>query len=274
MDQAQKLRYMLNYSPEIPQSPKIVSIVSGKGGTGKTFFSINFAYNLAQQNYRVLLVDLDFNLANIHLFLDETPESTIFDFMLNRSTLDETIINYTTNLDVIYGDSGNLSITNVTEKQVLSFIRKIISISDRYDYIIFDNSAGISPNIYTILSASGKLIIVVNPEPIAVIDAYVVFKIMKKNKIKLDSSVVINKAEDLRDGKTAYENLAKASERFLKVIPDYLGCVKFDKIVDETIRAQSLISVSFPEHHISKSISQIATNFVKKHQLANIEQTA
>ncbi len=274
MDQAQRLRYMLNYEPVVPRSEKIISIVSGKGGTGKTFFSINFAYQLAKRDYRVLLVDLDFNLANIHLFLDETPENTIFDFMLNRATIDDTIVNYSKNLDVIYGDSGSLSITNVTEEQILSFLRKIISLKDRYDYIIFDNSAGVSPNIFTILSASGKLIIVANPEPIAVIDAYVVFKIMKKNKIKTESYVLLNKSEDKLDGQTAYENLAKASEKFLKVKPSYLGYIHFDKIVDESIRAQTIISISLPEHHITKSIEKITDEFVKKNQLANIGQTA
>lgn len=274
MDQAQRLRYLLNYEQTVPFSEKIISIVSGKGGTGKTFFATNFAYQLAKFNYRVLLVDLDFNLANVHLFLDETPENTVFDFLLNRTTLEDAIVHYSENIDIIFGDSGSLSLTNVTEEQALYLIRKIISISDRYDYIIFDNSAGISPHIFTILSASGKLIIVANPEPIAVIDAYVVFKIMKKNRIKADSYVVINKAQDREDGKTAFENLANASYKFLKVKPKNLGYIKFDRIVDETIRGQQILSLSFPQHTITSQINKITADFVKKNQLANIEQTA
>lgn len=273
MDQAQKLRYLLNYEPSTPYSEKIVSIVSGKGGTGKTFFAINFAYQLAKLNYRVLLVDLDFNLANVHLFLDKTPENTVFDFLLNRSTLKDTIVNYAENIDIIFGDSGSLSITNVSEEQTKSFLRKVVSISDEYDYIIFDNSAGINPNIFTILSGSGKLIIVANPEPIAVIDAYVVFKIMKKNRIKADSYVVINKAQDKLDGQTAYENLSNASLKFLKVKPKDLGYIAFDRIVDESIRGQLILSLSFPEHSITNEIQRITKRFVKINHLANIEQT-
>ncbi len=274
MDQAQKLRYLLNYERTVPRSEKIISIVSGKGGTGKTFFSINFAYQLAKRNYRVLLVDLDFNLANVHLFLDDTPENTIFDFVLNRATLENTIVHFTDNMDIIYGDSGSLSITNITSEQVEYFLRKIIQISDRYDYIVFDNSAGISANIFTILSASGELIIVANPEPIAVIDAYVVFKIMKKNRIKTKSYVVINNAMDTADGRGAFNNLSKASMKFLKVEPDNLGYIFTSPIVSETIRAQKILSIAFPNHQVTQAINKISDNFLKKNQLANIEQSA
>ena len=44
-------------------SEKIVAVTSGKGGTGKTFFAANLAYQFALTS-KVLLVDIDFNLSN------------------------------------------------------------------------------------------------------------------------------------------------------------------------------------------------------------------
>ncbi|MFM9013030.1 MAG: AAA family ATPase, partial [Gemmatimonadota bacterium] len=50
-----------------PQTARVVSIASGKGGTGKSVVSTNLAVLRAQQGERVLLVDFDAGLANDHL---------------------------------------------------------------------------------------------------------------------------------------------------------------------------------------------------------------
>ena len=47
----------------------IISIASGKGGTGKTTISTNLAYTLSQNGKKVVLADLDVEEANSALFL-------------------------------------------------------------------------------------------------------------------------------------------------------------------------------------------------------------
>jgi flagellar biosynthesis protein FlhG len=68
---------------------KILAVASGKGGTGKSFFILNYAYQLSSMGKRVLLIDLDSNLANIDVMLNETSENTIGDFLQNRVLLKE-----------------------------------------------------------------------------------------------------------------------------------------------------------------------------------------
>jgi len=52
----------------------IITIASGKGGTGKTTFSVNMAYTLADNGYTVRLLDCDVEEPNDHLFIQ--PEFT------------------------------------------------------------------------------------------------------------------------------------------------------------------------------------------------------
>lgn len=52
----------------------IITVASGKGGTGKTTFAVNLAYALAQRGDRVRLLDCDVEEPNDHLFV--RPEST------------------------------------------------------------------------------------------------------------------------------------------------------------------------------------------------------
>jgi len=48
---------------------RIITIVSGKGGVGKTSLTANLGVALAQSGLKVLLVDADVAMANLSLIL-------------------------------------------------------------------------------------------------------------------------------------------------------------------------------------------------------------
>ncbi|MBL7086189.1 MAG: P-loop NTPase, partial [Candidatus Cloacimonetes bacterium] len=54
-----------------------ISVASGKGGTGKTTFAVNFSLFLNNKNKnKVVLVDLDVEEPDCHIFLNDNKLNT------------------------------------------------------------------------------------------------------------------------------------------------------------------------------------------------------
>lgn len=63
--------------------PQVITITSGKGGVGKTTFSINLAITLSQMGQRVFLMDADLGTANVDVLLNLQPRYNL-NHIINR----------------------------------------------------------------------------------------------------------------------------------------------------------------------------------------------
>ena len=69
-DQARELRRIVDQQRQKDRSPsnfKTFTILSGKGGVGKSNLSVNLACALAEQKKKVALLDADMGLANLDM---------------------------------------------------------------------------------------------------------------------------------------------------------------------------------------------------------------
>jgi flagellar biosynthesis protein FlhG len=252
---------------------KIISICSGKGGTGKTFFAANFAYQLSRLNKKVLLVDLDLNFSNINILLNQTSECSITNFFEQSKSLEETICQYLPNLDLIYGDSGRDNFPRVSREILDYFFISLVKVQERYDFIILDSSAGADNLLLHQLMKSDCTIFVTSPEPTAIMDTYVVVKMLRESNSETSKYVVINKTEDKQEAENAFQNLSTAVRHFLKDDVNYLGRISFDMAVHKSIVNQELLSRFYLESNASKEIFMIGTQFLNNIQMANNNQS-
>ncbi len=56
---------------------RLIVVGGGKGGTGKSFVTVNLAVLASLQGCRVVAVDGDLGLANLHLLLGLDPEKNL-----------------------------------------------------------------------------------------------------------------------------------------------------------------------------------------------------
>ena len=262
----------LNAKAKLSERKNIISLTSGKGGTGKTVLSVNSAYTLAKQNKKVLLIDLDSNLSNINILLNVFAENTLNNFLSGQKLFSDLIYTHNENLHIIFGDSGNTEYPK-PKKEIIDFIfTQVAKIQNDYDFIIIDASAGIDDDVLTILKNSDMNIIVTTTEPTAVMDAYVVMKILKQNNILESSQILINKCFDECDALTARENLKQAAFHFLKKEISILGLIDFDIEINKSIINQNIFVENHPKLKSAMQISAISSQFEKLIHVVNNSQ--
>ncbi|MGB9715578.1 MAG: P-loop NTPase [Thermodesulfovibrionales bacterium] len=151
----------------------IFSVGGGKGGVGKSIFSIALGISLARNGYSVILIDLDLGAANLHTYLNifgKTP--TISDFIFKKvSSLEDILIKTSQrNLLFISGADFVPGMANPAHWTKLKIMRHIRTLPS--DYIIIDLGAGVHFNVLDFFAISHRGIVITVPEPGAVMNAY------------------------------------------------------------------------------------------------------
>ena len=91
-----------------PVNDNIIAVASGKGGVGKTWFSITLSHAFALRSSRVLLFDADLGLANVDIQLGLMPQRDIGGVISGKLTMSQAKTRYEEGkFDVLAGHSGS-----------------------------------------------------------------------------------------------------------------------------------------------------------------------
>lgn len=236
---------------------KIFAFTSGKGGTGKTFISLNIAYTLSQKS-KILFIDLDQNLSNANIMINEVSSKTLYNFFSGKSLLSDLIIETYPGLHFIFGDSGKLGYQQKPNNSMNQLFNQLYELESKYDFVFIDTGSGAGDEVFSILLKTDVNIIVTTTEPTSIMDAYVMLKLLNGRNYKGEKKILINKCVDPEDGKTAYNNLGLAANHFLNEKLNLLGFIEYDRAVSASIIAQELIVKSHPNLPVCKKISEIS----------------
>jgi len=268
LDRIIELEKLFNTSKQILSSKK-VAIASGKGGTGKTFFASNLAYQLSKTK-KILLIDLDFNLANIHLLFNSHPQKTLTDYFESRNLFEEVVTKHNSNLHLIFGEAGYSDKDLPSYKQINTMLDEVDKLSEKYDLILFDLGAGISKENIFVLSRSDIKVIVATPEPTALMDAYVVIKQLIAGSAEENIFVTINRVIESDEAEQAFDNLKTAVNHFLKTRIDFLVSIPESLQIRKSIIEQNLYTKQQKTDIVVEAFSSAIHKINKINQVFNI----
>ena len=241
------------------KSRNILAIASGKGGVGKTWFSITLAHALANRGNQTLLFDGDLGLANLDIQLGLMPQQDLSSVITGRLTLNQVVIKYADGgFDVIAGRSGSGSLANVTASRIQRISDDLALLASRYDNVLIDLGAGVERTVRQLVHNASTCIVVLTDEPTSLTDAYAFIKVIHTERPEIDVQVVTNIVNSTHEGQRTYNTLLKACQGFLKISPPLLGIIRRDSKVPETIRRQAPLLTRFPNTEAAVDVEKIA----------------
>ncbi|MGC8637407.1 MAG: AAA family ATPase [Athalassotoga sp.] len=236
-DQASELRDQVHLA-------RIITTVSGKGGVGKSLTTLNLAVALSNMGKRVLVFDMDVGFANLNILGDIESRKTLKDFFGGLKLKD--IIEKTK-----YGfwllNGGN----SANDFYAFQFGERERLFSEFYefvsdvDYILFDTGAGYSKMLDDIYTASDDFILVITPEPTAIMDGYTFVKLLSMKKPDGRFFLVVNMVNDLSEGRNIIERFEDVARRFSSLRFEKGFSILNDPQVRRSVREQIPFIISY-----------------------------
>ncbi|WP_048151421.1 cell division ATPase MinD [Palaeococcus ferrophilus] len=159
---------------------KIISIVSGKGGTGKTTTTANLAVALGKLGKSVVAVDGDLTMANLSLVMGLDDASvTIHDVLIGTAEIKDAIyaIPDFENVHVIPAAIDWEHVMKADPRGLPSVIKPL---KEQFDYVLIDCPAGLQVDAMSAMLSGEEVLLVTNPEISCMTDTMKVGIVLKR----------------------------------------------------------------------------------------------
>ncbi|WP_181536722.1 MinD/ParA family protein [[Anoxybacillus] calidus] len=268
-DQAESLRMLLNRMDKETKT-KAIAVISGKGGVGKSNFSLNFSLMLLKRGFNVLLFDMDIGMGNIDILLGQSSHVSIIDMFNNGLSIRDLIKKGPENLSFIAGGTGLTKVFTMDQQKLDYFIDQLQSVSQEYDYMIFDMGAGISEDRLQLLMAVHEIFVITTPEPTSITDAYAAMKYIHMLEKNIPFYLVVNRAQTDKEGRETLIRLTNAMKQFLGKEIIKLGMLPEDRAVSKAVARQMPFLLLDPATKVSRAIVEITDRYLSKNTDAEI----
>jgi len=249
------------------ESATLTAIASGKGGVGKTWFSITLAHAWAKLGRNVLLFDGDLGLANIDIQLGLPPGPGLGAVLAGKTRLGQAAIAHPEfGFSVLAGQSGSGALSSLPLPQVAGLISTLRTLP--YDDIILDLGAGLDHANRHLAAQAARLLVLVTDEPTALTDAYAVIKVHAADAPTgvqggTDVQIAVNQAANAAAGQRTYAKLARACSHFLNCTPPLAGIIRRDDKVRDAIRHQTPLLTRHPASHAATDMERLARHLLE-----------
>lgn len=224
---------------------RIISVVSGKGGVGKTTLTANLGAYLAGLGENVLTIDANLSGASLGLHLD-LPDECLFSLNMllkgEASPLDVTYKHFL-GFDIVPASVVDMHINPRRLKHVLK------TLSEGRDFVIIDSAPGINNEALASIESSDEIVLVTTPEMPSIIDILRSKKLIEDRDKKI-LGVVVN-----RIGKDGFEVDSHHIEDILEL--PVIASIPENRKVRESIALKRPVVTSFPNSGASLEIKRL-----------------
>ncbi|MHC1789618.1 MinD/ParA family protein [Solidesulfovibrio sp.] len=236
---------------------RVLAIASGKGGVGKTSVAVNLAFALGALGKRVCLLDADLGLSNVDVLLGISPVVTLEQVLFEGVPMERAIMSVGRNVDIISGSSGVSRMAELSRHKRTDLVREFHKLI-AYDYLLVDNSPGITAQVVSLCLSCGDVLVIINPEPSSITDAYALIKIFKENGLSKDPLLIINRSHTQQRSQSVFERIQKTAATHLGVTCQLGGIIPEDPALYRAATRQTPLVELEPASPAAKAFRDLA----------------
>lgn len=249
--------------------PKVISIHSYRGGTGKSNFTANLAATIALQGYRVGVVDTDIQSPGIHTLFGLEPEdlkTTMNSYLWGEAPIEEAIYDVSSTIQL--DDKGQIFLIPSSVKaedisrilnegydvKVLNDgLRKFVQ-GQQLDYLFIDTHPGLSRETFLSIAISHILILILRPDKQDYQGTAVTLDVAKALKVR-KMLLTINKALS----SMSFEALKQKAEETYNI--PVAGIFPLSEDIVQ-LASEGIFCHRYPEHIVSQEFQKVAQQLI------------
>jgi flagellar biosynthesis protein FlhG len=234
-----------------------IAFTSGKGGVGKSNLVLNTGLLLARHGRRVAILDGNLGLANLTVLMGQAPKYDLRDVLAGDKRMRDIVMRGPHGLLVIPAGSGVAELANLTEVDRAELFEQLREIENGVEFLLIDTGAGISDTVLSLILASDESVVVTQPEPTALADAYALIKVVVQQFPSYPFHVLINMVRDGKQAQQIQGSLREILTRFLGYTPGDAGYVVMDGAVTQSVVQQVPFTILAPRAPASRCLEDL-----------------
>jgi pilus assembly protein CpaE len=236
------------------QIGRVITIMSPKGGAGKTVAAANVGLQLAMWSEpdRVVIMDADLQFGDISLVMQVDPVHTIVDAARELDDLDEDLMrslltSHPSGLRIL---AAPLEPSLADEVSTQSVVRSIAMLKRMFDYVVIDTAPFLDEPVLSILERSDDVLLVVDMDLPSVKNAKLALDTLKLIKFPFEKiQLVLNRVNS-----KARLDIGEL-ERSLEL--DVQAAISSDKLVPRAVNEGEPVVSLYPRSRVAKDLRAV-----------------
>lgn len=227
---------------------RLITVTSGKGGTGKTTTAINLGAALNGFGKEVIILDANLTTPNVglHLGAPIVPVS-LNHVLLGKANIADAIYEHESGTKIVPSSLSVKELRRLNHGKLKDVGKKLRKMAD---FVIYDSAAGLGPEAMAAFDSADEAIIVTNPEVPAVTDALKTSKVLEELG-KTVKGVVVTRVKGLKT------EMSMANIRDMLELP-ILAIIPEDRFMQTALVMKNAIVHTHPRSKAARAYRRLA----------------
>jgi flagellar biosynthesis protein FlhG len=236
--------------------------ISGAEHIGTSWSALTFAHALNIQKKRVLFVDANGNYSNIRAMLSLPKGFGLEDFITGGKTLNQLVFAYKNkDFNLLVANTGSYFLTEQPLGRLNIFMEDLNILSRSYQHTVIDLGAEFNDKSLVCCHHADNIILVCSENKADIIKTFDLIRRINDFGISAASYLVINKVNSFEDGYKIFEKINKVAEENGLKSPKFLGSIRVDTRIRDTIKNKELLLSRYPNSEAAVDVFSIAERF-------------